>query len=809
MKNRNRLRRFGSLTLALLLALSALTACRGGDTTTDTTDGSAAETPVDTPADSGAGKDPAGKPEDTPKTGEYVTTTDLTLPAYTYAVDSLDNNGILPATRDVWADTWTGTDGADRSMPDATATRAPTNRQVGIFYFLWRDRDQTSISEISPSDHYAAWLEGGEEALWDCMMEGGEGHPHYWAEPYFGYYSSNDEWVLRKHAYMLAEAGVDFVFFDTTNNNLHTVSHMALLKVWEEVRKEGYEVPKICFMVGSYEAEFAELYNTIYKTGMYEDLWFYWDGKPLVMITGDFPMSDEARNFFSIRYSWAFGVTNWYSDRNGINCWPWNASWPQVPGYGDTRDDLEQTVVMCGFGATVGRSLYSNRMPRLESKDTPWDFGFPLMEKYTPGLQFGQQFDKAIDRDPPLIMITGWNEWITGRWDNVGAGAGAGGQVIAGQYSVSATPGQKETTYFVDSFNPEYSRDIEPMKGGFGDNYLYQMAQRVREYKGTRNVETAFGQWAMDIHGSVGQWYAVGPEYRDYEGDVTHRLSPSHVGGKEYGFYMNNSGRNDIVTAKVSSDTENLYFYVECADAITDPEGANWMNLFINVDCDDATGWYGFDYLINRNRTDNALLVEKFTGKDTWAFETVGSVAYTREGNVMQVKLPKAMIGFTDTMDFKWADNSTPTGQIMEFLDQGDAAPNGRYTYRFTLTEQAVKYPTELKGDLTTMVVLKSRSYNAFVGGKQVRLVEDNTNGVLLASGNDIWLPVDFLKSALGIDASGETTYNHYGITYVKATDLVKGAGKVITVTPDGLVIIAEQEITHENDLGILHRALS
>jgi hypothetical protein len=335
------------------------------------------------------------------------------------------------------------------------------------------------------------------------------------------------------------------------------------------------------------------------------------------------------------------------------------------------------------------------------------------------------------------------------------------------------------------------------------------MAQRVREYKGTRAVETAFGQWAIDIHGSVGQWYAVGPEYRDYEGDVTHRLSPGHVGGKEYGFYMNNSGRNDIVTAKVSSDTENLYFYVECADTITGPEGASWMNLFINADCDDATGWYGFDYLINRNRTDSALLVERFVGKDTWAFETVGSVAYTREGNTMQVKLPKAMIGFTDTIDFKWADNSTPTGQIMEFLDQGDAAPNGRYTYRFTLTEQAVKYPTELESDLTSMVVLKSRSYNAFVGGKQVRLVEDNTKGVLLASGGDIWLPADFLKSALNIDATGETTYNHYGISYVKATDLVKGAGKVITVTPDGLVVIADSAITDENVLETLNRALS
>ena len=809
MKSRNRIRRFGSLTLAILLAVAPLAACQGGDTTTDTTDGSAVETPSDTQEGSTSTEDP----RDIPKTENYTTTTDLVIPDYVYAVDSLDNNGIIPATRDVWNDTWTATDGADRSMP--TDTRAPTNRQVGIFYFLWRDRDQTTVSEISPSDHYAAWLEGGEEALWDCMMEGGEGHPHYWAEPYFGYYSSNDEWVLRKHAYMLAEAGVDFVFFDTTNNNLHTVSHMALLKVWEEVRQEGYEVPKICFMVGSYEAEFAELYNTIYKAGLYEDLWFYWEDKPLVLITGDIPMSDEAKSFFSIRYSWAVGVTNWYGDRKGINCWPWNASWPQVPGYGDSRDDLEQTVVMCGFGATVGRSLYSNRMPRLESKDTPWDFGFPLMEDYTPyGLQFGQQFDKAIDRDPPLIMITGWNEWITGRWDNVGAGAGAGGQVIAGQYSVSATPGQKETTYFVDSFNPEYSRDIEPMKGGFGDNYLYQMAQRVREYRGTRNVETAFGQWAIDIRGSVGQWYAVGPEYRDYEGDVTHRLSPGHVGGKEYGFYMNNSGRNDIVTAKVSNDSRYLYFYVECADDITNPEGANWMNLFINADCDDTTGWYGFDYIINRNRTDNALLVEKFVGVDTWEFETVGSVAYTREGNVMQVKIPKVMIGFADTIDFKWADNSTPTGDIMEFLDQGDAAPNGRYTYRYTLTEQAVKYPTELNGDLTAMIVLKSNSYNAFVGGKQVRLVEDNTKGVLLASGTDIWLPVEFLKSTLGIDAQGidaadETTYNHYGITYVKATDLVKAAGKVITVTPDGLVVIADQAITDENDLGILYRALN
>jgi hypothetical protein len=113
------------------------------------------------------------------------------------------------------------------------------------------------------------------------------------------------------------------------------------------------------------------------------------------------------------------------------------------------------------------------------------------------------------------------------------------------------------------------------------------------------------------------------------------------------------------------------------------------------------------------------------------------------------------------------------------------------------------------EGQLSAMIVLKSRSYNAFVGGSQVRLVEDNTNGVLFASGGDIWLPTEFLKSALGIDAGSETVYNHYGIPYVKATDLVRNAGKAITVTPDGLVVISDGEITDGSLLELLNRALS
>jgi hypothetical protein len=330
------------------------------------------------------------------------------------------------------------------------------------------------------------------------------------------------------------------------------------------------------------------------------------------------------------------------------------------------------------------------------------------------------------------------------------------------------------------------------------------MAQYIRQYKGSRDVETAFGQWAIDLNGSLGQWYAVGPEYRDYKGDIVDRDAKSRVGNLTY---TNESGRNDIVTAKVSNDSTYLYFYVECADVLTAPEGENWMNLFINADGNHTNGWYGYDFLLNRHQESGKVSVEAFIGNDAWEFETVGWAEYVQGGNVLQIKLPKAMINFGDTLDFKWADNSVASGDIMQFWDMGDAAPNGRYTYRYTLQETlaASKTPAELKDD---MVVLKVNSYNAYVNGNMVRLVDDNTKGVLLASGDRVWLPTSFLKDVFGISAEGETTYNHYGIEYVEATDLLADAGKLLTVTSDGLVVVSYYAVTDEAVLTALYRSL-
>lgn len=61
----------------------------------------------------------------------------------------------------------------------------PSEREVGIAYGLWADRD-----------------------LWSST----------WDKPQIGEYDSRDRRVIRKHAEWLSDAGVDFVWLDWSNN---------------------------------------------------------------------------------------------------------------------------------------------------------------------------------------------------------------------------------------------------------------------------------------------------------------------------------------------------------------------------------------------------------------------------------------------------------------------------------------------------------------------------------------------------------------------------------------------------------------
>lgn len=155
---------------------------------------------------------------------------------------------------DVLADTWVSTDDVGRTA--GTDNRAVTDNKVGIFYFLWHSVEKHG-GDGKIYNHAKSWYTGGKDALIQTMTEGPMGFAHYWAEPYFGYYRSVDEWVIRKHAYQLTAAGIDFVFFDVSNGIAYENKYETVLRIWSEMRAEGYYTPQVMFFVGMTEDKTA------------------------------------------------------------------------------------------------------------------------------------------------------------------------------------------------------------------------------------------------------------------------------------------------------------------------------------------------------------------------------------------------------------------------------------------------------------------------------------------------------------------------------------------------------------------------
>lgn len=704
-------------------------------------------------------------------------------------------------SKDMLADTWVSMDDVGR-MTDTTNSTV-NDKKVGIFYFLWHDPNQHG-GDGKIYNHTETYNTGGQEALTNVMTQGPLGFAHYWAEPYFGYYRSDDEWVIRKHTYQLVAAGIDFIYIDATNGLTYENTYETILRVWSKMRAEGHATPQIMFHCGNNDEiapkSFAALWNNLYSTGRYEDLWFKYDGKPLIFLPKSLQNSlpKEQADFFTIRHSWANSRDSWYRDnRHGAGCWPWADMYPQGPGLSPNRE-IEQMIVMSGFWANGSFGTNAGRSYSYHNGGQPGGgaFGFDLVNKGSSGLgiAFGEQFKYAMEQNPSLIMLVGWNEWWAGRWE---AGA-AVGQTVANTYVV--TDDQQWTRhYYVDAFNPEFSRDIEPVKGVYNDNYYYQMAQNIREYKGSRQHLAAFGQRPIDMNGPQSQWDIVGPEYRDYVGDVADRDAMSYVGQIHY---ENKTGRNDFVVAKVSKNGSDVVFYAECADNITAPEGTNWMNLFINADGSYETGWYGYDYILNRTQNGQTCSIMKFLNH-SWEMEEIGSAIYTVHENYIQIKVDANLLGLGETFDFKWADNSVDNGDIMQFIDLGDTAPNDRFNYRYTSVESTPVIPDILTED---MMVLKAGSYYAFVHGAMVRLDHSSTKATFFGDEDHLYVPLAFAQETMDLAVEGLETYNHYGIRYVDITAALASCGKTVTRSEDMLVLSSGP--VDQDALLILYRAL-
>ena len=704
-------------------------------------------------------------------------------------VGSLGGRSEAP-TWDVGADTWVATDGLGRVVPGFGEVGGPrADRTVGMFYFLWHGAHVQGgpydVTKILAKDPEA--MMKPDSPLWGPLHA-----PHHWGESIFGYYRLQDAGVLRKHAQMLGDAGVDVVVFDVTNQVTYRDDYLALMREWSTWRAMGNRVPRVAFLTPFWDPAkvVKELWRDLYQPGLHADLWFRWEGKPLILadanlieakeeqvaqnsavelepgkslgqtfqterpflaVGGRFPtwrtsgaavtltlMRDgpggervAAERFHDVAdNAWVMlqldpplapgryyleatepgGRIGWWShtEEKGLggealvggqpaggdrtlrrvvedpevrrirefftfrkpqpdyfqgptqsNMWSWLEVFPQHV-FRNARGEKEQMSVGVAQNAVNGR-LGSMSEKGAHGRSFQGGKMDPRPGSVRWGLNAAEQWERALKEDPRFVFVTGWNEWIMGRFAEFNR--------------------VKEPVMFVDQFDQEHSRDIEPMKGGHGDDYYYQFVAQVRRYKGARAVEPLVSR-PIRVDGMFGDWTEVLPEFRDTQGDPVRRR---HVGWDTNVVYANETGRNDLIVAKASFGAERAAFYARTREPLT-PSGAarNWMVLLLDVDANAATGWLGYDYVVNRLQEGGQAVVERYAGAG-WQWARVGTVPLGVGRSELEVEIPWALLGRSErpaSLDFKWADNLEGSGDWSDLTLNGDVAPNDRFNYR-------------------------------------------------------------------------------------------------------------------------------
>ena len=594
-------------------------------------------------------------------------------------VEPIDGNHQSPAeyvipddslikTHEVMPDTWVFTDGLGRvSLTNAEVGDLREDKTVSMFFWTWHLGRAPVINVNDAIEKYPEAARDYDHPVWTPA-----GFQGSWNEPIYGHYESTDAWVLRRQAELLANAGVDAILTDNTNGTFtHKKGYTALFEAWGNAMDDGVLTPKVSFMLpfaggADTDTQVRDMYMDFYREDEHRRLWFYWEGKPVLMaresaITGKDNMAKEIRSFFT----WRGGYSGYINDRTAYSEWGWLSTYPQAVYYKDRTEHKnkmpEQITVGVAQNHNYKLGLLSAMsgdfvMGRSYTHDFQNRYEVEGKEASKWGYNFAEQFTYALAVDPKMIFITGWNEWAMAHartwpegWESAVDNA------------------------FCDQYNDEFSRDLEPTKGALKDHYYYQLVNFVRQYKGARPIPAPGLQTTIDITKDNAQWAGVEPYYAAYIGNTDDRESDGW-GDLTYHEY---SGRNDIIGARVARDEENLYFYVECFDTITPYTDPLWMVLYIDSDQQNQ-GWETFDYVLNKTSpTADKATLERFTG-DGYQTETVGEVAYTVNGKYMQVKVPKSMLnrsGYDFTINFAWTDN---------VHDEADRGEHGDKDYVYT-----------------------------------------------------------------------------------------------------------------------------
>ena len=310
------------------------------------------------------------------------------------------------------------------------------SNQVAIMYSTWFDAIlSTGTPGIISENRYTA----------------STGKYYCWGKPSSGFYKSSNKSIIKKHMKQLADAGIDFIIIDNTNlvpgNGFtpkapnwesHVTSSMtALLDTIAEMKSKGEKAPYVVNWVYTGHLYFItwqsvdNIYNQFYTKDKYKNCWVYWNDKPFIITTST-PTSSSSKSI-TTRSMWGLNGTS------SVN-WSFLERDNDKPGR-DSSGNVEQIGV-----STAAQATYmSNKSTALGRRN---------------GLTFYEQWQTAFKYHPKVVTITWWNEWCA--------------------------INQGNNTY-VDLYDQDYSRDIEPMQGGHGDTYYKWMKQYISAYKSNKS----------------------------------------------------------------------------------------------------------------------------------------------------------------------------------------------------------------------------------------------------------------------------------------------------------------------------------
>ncbi len=356
--------------------------------------------------------------------------------------------------------------------------------KVGIMYSLWH----CPISPYYTNDIYdvSEILAGRQE--WGPIPAF-----HWWDKPKRGYYClSIDDNIIVEHAVMLREAGIDFVYLDVTNwpwadervNARRSIMepYNNMLEVWSTVPNAPKIVPWAPLTSDSTMMDYL-----LERLNEYPNMLFIYRGKPLVLVVDNlgFPPDEERIELLTERYTVRkmWGLLLQTTDPS-----TWSGLEPCQEGFKESQGTIDCNQRVAYYNGQVEQVGIATAYQR----DYISNIVTAVPKFY--GRTFVKQFETLFDySEVPIATVGTWNEWMAQRFcfDEFG-------QFTANPENCFLEQFPNGARIFVDQYDIEYNKDIEPADNEMGDFYYQLMKQCITLYKQGESCDPICGNGIVE-----------------------------------------------------------------------------------------------------------------------------------------------------------------------------------------------------------------------------------------------------------------------------------------------------------------------